>query len=139
MSTRPAVLIAAGSIAALLLAGGALAAAVSALGSMQGVFGIRTSNEPCLPTNFPSYSNAERAFAFTVGPICSEAFTSGDEVDQITSFFATQLRSWPWKVTATSSHPETINFGRQDSSQSMGEVQVFANQVGSRFTITYSP
>ena len=139
MSTRPAVLIAAGSIAALLLAGSGLAAVVSALGSMQGAFGIRTSSRPCLPSNFPSYSNAERAFAFTAGPICSEAFTSPDDVDQITSFFATQLQSWPWKVTGTSSNPETIDFGRQDSAQSMGEVQAFANQIGARVTITYAP
>ena len=67
MTTRAAALIAAGSIAALLLAGTALIAVIAALGSVQGTLGIHSTGGPCLPSDFPSYANASRDLAFTVG------------------------------------------------------------------------
>lgn len=140
MRTRSAVLIAAGSVAALLLIGTGLVSILAAVAAIPTNFGVHTTNSDCLPSEFPEYSPAERAFGFTVGPICSEAFTTGDPVDQVSSFYQTQLQAWPWRITRyTPGPPATVYFGRQDSSQAAGEVQAFASQGGSRFTITYSP
>jgi hypothetical protein len=137
---RSAALISAGTIAGLLLIGIGLVSIVAALTSIPRNLGVHTTAADCMPSDFPRYAAAQRAFGFMVGPICSEEFTTSDSVDQVTSFFQEQLQAWPWRVTRfTSTPPATIYFGRQDSTQAAGEIQEFATRTGSRFTITYSP
>ena len=139
MSSRWAVLITAGTIATLLIAGTSMVAITKLLASFQPRMVMPSTTGACLPPDFPTYPGAERAFSFTVGPVCSESFTSGDTPDQVTSFFETQLETWPWRVTGSTSSPNTIDFGRRDSSKATGEVQAIATRFGSQFTISYTP
>jgi hypothetical protein len=138
LSTGRVTVITAGSIVALLLVGTGLAALTGAVSSIQSRFAVHSGGD-CLPSDFPTYQGATRILTFTVGPICSEGFTSTDGVDQVTSFYQAQLSNPPWVVTGSSTNPATIMFARQDRAQSAGEVQVFPTSTGSRFTITYSP
>jgi len=139
VSSRWAALITAGTIATLLLAGTSLVAITKLLASFPSRAVLPSTTAACLPSDFPSYPDAERAFSFRVGPVCSESFTSGDTPDHVASFFETQLETWPWRVTGSTSSPDTIYFGRRDSTNATGEVQALATRFGSQFTISYTP
>jgi hypothetical protein len=130
-------LITAGSIALLLLGGAALVGAANLVQVLQRNFIVRSTTD-CLPSDFPAYPNAERAFAYLVGPICSEGFSSNDTTEVVLSYYDRQLNTAPWRLTRTATS-NTIYFGRTDNGNASGEVQAFAAQFGSRITITYSP
>ena len=130
-------LITIGSIALLLLGGVGLVGATALAQSVQRNFGFR-STTTCMPSDFPVYPNTDRVFAYAVGPICTEGYTSTDTKDQVLTFYDGQLANDPWRIVR-SPDPNTILFGRTDNRNASGEVQAFPERYGARLTITYSP
>jgi hypothetical protein len=131
------VLIAAGTLLVLLLAGAGIFVVTRLGESLQRNFGVHTTTA-CLPSDFPSYPGAERAFAFTLGKICSESYTTADAPDAVLTFYEAQLSNPPWRL-ARSSTATTVFFGRTDKPEATGNVQAIKDRGGAQITITYAP
>jgi hypothetical protein len=134
---RWVVLIAAATLVALLIAAAGIVMASRLGESLQRTFGVHTTTS-CLPSDFPPYAGAERAFAFTVGKICSESYTTADPPDAVLTFFETQLSNPPWRLTRIAS-ATTVFFGRSDNPEATGNVQAIKDRGGAQITITYAP
>jgi hypothetical protein len=137
MQTRWVVLIAAGTLVALLLAAGGIVIASRLGQSLRQNFGVHQTTA-CLPSDFPQYAGAEKAFAFTLGKICSESYTTTDQPDAVLTFYEAQLSNPPWRLTRNAS-TTTVFFGRTDNPEATGNVQSIKNRGGAQITITYAP
>jgi hypothetical protein len=135
VQTRWVVLIAAGTLGALLIAAAGIVMAGRLGESLQRTFGVHTTNT-CLPSDFPPYAGAQKAFAFTLGKICSESYTTTDLPDAVLSFYEAQLSNPPWRLTRNPT-TTTVFFGRTDNPRATGNVQAIKNRVGAQITITY--
>ena len=136
MPARWVALITAGTIGLLLLGGVGLVGAAHLAQAMQHSFGLRATSN-CLPSDFPDYPGSDRAFAYLMGPVCTEGVSSEDSRDQVLSFYMDRLNVSPWRLTRPPA-ASTIYFGRTDNSNATGELQAIAAQFGSRITITYT-
>ncbi len=131
------VLIAAATLLVLLVAAAGIVMAGRLGDSLQRNFGVHTTTA-CLPSDFPSYPGAEKAFAFTLGKICSESYTTSDAPDAVLTFYEAQLSNPPWRL-ARSSSATTVFFGRTDKPEATGNVQAIKDRSGAQITITYAP